>query len=275
MVKTTSTAKSAKATLATKTPAAKATAKLGALAKAKPAAKAKPVAKAAKPVENPTPAKAAKPAAKPAAAKPAAAKPAAAKPAAAKPRAPDLLRGAALAEASLEHRRKAEPGIAGMSESEIAGIDLAGKPLSPALRVWLAGDRGMFTLGAPQSITELLDQEFTEFASWFTDLAKYLKEPCVLFDGWGSDSRRFLYLGATDEHGEYPVFTIDTDDVPFACLNGPVDVWLAQQAGALAEEEYYGFVPKTYEPTRAALAKTCFGGYIAHVDGVFSKRLDG
>jgi hypothetical protein len=108
---------------------------------------------------------------------------------------------------------------------------------------------------------------------YFAELDKYFTEPVVLFEGWGADSRRMIYLGATDEHGEYPVFTLDTDDTPFVCLNGPVDVWLAQQAGALEEEETYGYLPKAYEPTRTALAKKCFGGYIAHLDGEFSKQL--
>jgi len=32
---------------------------------------------------------------------------------------------------------------------------------------------------------------------------------------WGSDCRRFLELGKTDEHGEDTVMTIDTDDTRF------------------------------------------------------------
>lgn len=36
----------------------------------------------------------------------------------------------------------------------------------------------------------------------------------------------------------------------------------------------YGFLPPAYEATRTALAKQCFGGFIAHVDGGFSKKLD-
>ena len=59
---------------------------------------------------------------------------------------------------------------------------------------------------------------------------------------WGSDSRRFLDLGKTDEHGEDTVMTIDTDDTRFLRVNGPVDVWLEQPAGFLAEESVYGKV---------------------------------
>jgi hypothetical protein len=195
-----------------------------------------------------------------------------AKPAPGPTPAPGLLRGIALVDAALAVRRQATE-LTGMSPGEIAAIDFAGKPLSPALAHWLASDREMFTLGAPQSLRELLDAELDEFANAFTSLGKYLKEPCVLFEGWGADSRRFLYLGATDEHGEYPVFTLDIDDTPFACLNGPVDVWLAQHAGGLAGEQYYGFVPEAYEPSRLALAAKCFGGNVAHVDGRFSKYL--
>jgi hypothetical protein len=223
-------------------------------AKAKPA-KAKAKAKAApKPKVKPT----VKPKAKPA-------------PAPAPTPTPGLLRGIALVDAALAVRRQGTE-LTGMSPGEIAAIDFGGKPLSPALAHWLAY-REMFTLGAPQSLRELLDAELDEFANAFTSLGKYLKEPCVLFEGWGADSRRFLYLGATDDQGEYPVFTLDIDDTPFACLNGPVDVWLAQHAGGLAGEQYYGFVPEAYEPTRLALAAKCFGGNVAHVDGRFSKYL--
>ena len=70
------------------------------------------------------------------------------------------------------------------------------------------------------------------------------------------------------------MFTIDYDDTPFACINGPVDVWLAQHAGFLDDEEYYGLVPEAYEPAREEHAKLSFGGYIAFVDGEFHKQLD-
>jgi len=189
------------------------------------------------------------------------------------PRPDGLLRGVALVDAVMQSRT-GKP-LTGLSAKQVAAMTLGDKPLSPALKRWLELDKDMFTLGEPQSLHELLDSELDdEWASSFTRLAKFLKEPCVLFEDWGSESRRFLYLGKTDEHGEYPVFTIDYDDTPFACINGPVDVWLAQHAGFLDDEEYYGLVPEAYEPAREEHAKLSFGGYIAFVDGEFHKQLD-
>jgi hypothetical protein len=223
-----------------------------------------------------------KPAAKTTAKKPAA-KPPAAKQPVAKPAKPEkkravhdddsLLRGVALTDIALA-KRKREDDISGMSAEEIKAIDLGGKPLSPSLAHWLANDRDMFDLGPPTSIKELIEGEFPEWADAFVGLAKYLTGPCVLLEGWGSDSRRFIYLGATDDRGEYPVFTLDIDDVPYACINGPVDVWLAQCAGALAAEKEYGVVPPAYEAARMALATKCFGGNRAYLGGEFSKSLD-
>lgn len=188
---------------------------------------------------------------------------------AAKPKA-GLLRGVALVEAANAKRTN----LTGMPAKQVAAMKFGKLPLSPALKRWLELDEDLFTLGEPRSIAELVDSEFEDWAESFVDLGKYLKEPCVLFEGWGADSRRFLYLGKTDAHGEYPVFTIDIDDTPFACINGPVDVWLAQQVDFLAEEEHYGFVPKAYEPARQEHAKLSFGGNLAFLDGEFHKKLD-
>lgn len=218
--------------------------------------------------------------------KPAAKKPAAKKPAAKQPAAkqrvmstlPDMiargsLRGGALADYAIELHRKANPGIEGMDAAKVNKTKLGTKHLSPFLDHWLRADTELFTLGEPQSFADLLESEVPEYAEFFAPVAKYLTGKCVLFEGWGSDSRRFIYTGAFDGHGEYPVFTIDTDDTPFLCLNGPVDVWLAQQVGAIEEEETYGHLPAAYEPARKELAKQCFGGYLAHIDGRFTKTL--
>ncbi|MEO8707076.1 MAG: hypothetical protein ABI867_44020 [Kofleriaceae bacterium] len=183
---------------------------------------------------------------------------------------PELLRGVALVEAANAKRKD----LTGMAAKQVASMKFGTKPLSPALTRWLELDEDLFTLGEPQSIVELVEAELDGWAEAFTDLGKYLKEPCVLFEGWGADSRRFLYLGKTDAHGEYPVFTIDVDDTPFCCINGPADVWLAQQVDFLAEEEYYGFVPEEYEPARKEHARLSFGGNLAYLDGEFHKKLD-
>ena len=64
------------------------------------------------------------------------------------------------------------------------------------------------------------------------------------------------------------------DDLPYACINGPVDVWLAQQAGYLEDEEVYGAVPAAYEPDREEHARLSFGGYVSYTIGGFGKTLD-
>ncbi|MFO0755725.1 MAG: hypothetical protein U0359_04510 [Byssovorax sp.] len=185
-----------------------------------------------------------------------------------------LLRGVALVDAVMEARRAKGEKLKGTKAAEVAKKTLGEHPLSPALARWMEADSEMFTLGEPEPLMEMLAREVDVFAEAFEPLSKFLTGPCVLFEGWGCDSRRFLYLGATDEHGEYPVFTIDTDDTPFACINGPVDVWLAQHAGFLEDEEVYGQVPRAYEPARKAIAKRCFDGYVSYLDGMLSKKLD-
>ncbi len=183
-----------------------------------------------------------------------------------------LLRGVTLVDIALA-KRKRKGALTPMPPDQIAAIDFGGKPVSPSLARWLSVDNEMFHLGPAQTVADMIEREFPVWASAFTVFAQQLPGLCVLFEGWGSDSRRFVYLGVTDDHGEYPVFTVDTDDLPYACINGPVDVWLAQQAGALAAENQYGQVPPAYEPARMALAKKCFGGNRAYADGRLCKDL--
>jgi hypothetical protein len=186
-----------------------------------------------------------------------------------------LLRGVALVDAVMKFRRDEGEKLEGMPPDDLAATSLGEVPLTPALRRWLEQDAEMFELGEPQSLEEFLDAELSEFADAFEPLSEYLTAKLVVFQGWGADSRRAIYLGKKDAAGEYPVLTFDVDDVPFACINGPVDVWLAQQAGFLDEEEAYGHVPDLYEPARRAQAKLNFGGYLAFVDGELSSDLTG
>jgi hypothetical protein len=156
---------------------------------------------------------------------------------------------------------------------KLAAITLGDRPLTPALQRWLAADGTFFTLGKPQSLRDMLTTEFGDYlVEVYEPVLELLTEPIVLFKGWGSDSRRFIYLGTPDTHGELPVFTLDTDDGIFLCLNGPVDVWLAQQAGALPAESFYGKLPVVYEPARTEHAKLNFGGYVRFADFEFSSE---
>lgn len=186
----------------------------------------------------------------------------------------ELLRGVALVDAVMAHRRAKGETLEGMDAATLEKTTLGGRPLTPALRRWLEQDAAMFELADPEPLQSFLENEFgEEWAEMFDPLGKMLTEPVVMFEGWGADSRRVIYLGKADEHGELSVLTFDTDDMPYACINGPVDVWLAQQAGFLEEEEVYGHVPKAYERARKAHAKANFGGYVSFVDGDFSKKL--
>jgi hypothetical protein len=173
------------------------------------------------------------------------------------------VRGIALVELALAKREDATP----TPPKALSRLKLGSRPLTPALRRWLESDGEFFTLGAPQSLAEMIASEFgEEQVEGYQPAIELLPEPIVLFEGWGADSRRFIYLGKPDSHGELPVFTLDTDDGIFLCLNGPVDVWLAQQAGALEDEHVYGHLPKAYEPSRTEHAKLNFDGYKQFAD---------
>ena len=62
------------------------------------------------------------------------------------------------------------------------------------------------------------------------------------------------------------MITVDNDDGPYACVNGPVDVWLAQQADFLEDEHVYGAVPTEYEPVRKEHAERVLGGFVEFSD---------
>ena len=186
-----------------------------------------------------------------------------------------LRRGVELVDAVMKHRRDAGESFEGLPADELKNTKLGTQPLSPALERWLAADAEYFSLSEPMTLRELLVQEFGEdWAEAFEPLPSELKAPVVLLEGWGSDSRRFIYLGPRDSMGEPCVMTVDMDDMPFFCINGPLDVWLAQQAGLLEDEQVYGHVPVEYEPARHEHARLHFDGYICWGDGMRSRTLD-
>jgi hypothetical protein len=125
-----------------------------------------------------------------------------------------------------------------IAESALAQLTLpGGRPLTPSLRLWLAFDGDYLSLFdslkkpafKPLSFLDLMTQEFgaDDYGMW-NPFANLLPGECLLVPG-GSDSRRFLYLGTPDSIGEYPVFVVDTDDLPFMCIESPgIDVYLAE-----------------------------------------------
>lgn len=174
-----------------------------------------------------------------------------------------LLRGVELVEAALAVRKKKNGPLKGLPEKTLEKMTLGDRPLSPSLRAWLAADASFFKLGEPTSLAELISTDFgEEMAGLYAEVIEVLPHPIIVFEGWGADSRRFLYLGETDSHGEYTVMTIDTDDTPFLCVNGPVDVWLAQHAGFLEAEAVYGKAPKAYEAAKKEHGELNFNGFV-------------
>jgi hypothetical protein len=184
-----------------------------------------------------------------------------------------LLRGVELVDAVMAKRRADGEPLVPASPEAIAGEQFE---LSPALRRWLENDSEMFTLGAPQSFAEMIKAEYgEEWIEAFGPVVELLTEPVVLFEGWGSDSRRMIYLGSRDASGEYTVITVDNDDGPYACVNGPVDVWLAQQSGFLEDEHVYGAVPAEYEAVRKEHADSAMGGFVEFADFELSETHGG
>ena len=174
-----------------------------------------------------------------------------------------LRRGVELVDAVMKHRRDAGESFEGLPPDELKQTKLGTQPLSPALERWLAADAEYFSLSEPMTLRELLVQEFgDDWAEAFEPLPSQLKAPVVLLEGWGSDSRRFLYLGPRDAAGEPCIMTVDMDDMPFFCVNGPVDVWLAQHAGFLEAEKVYGHVPKEYAATKKEHGRLNFNGHV-------------
>ncbi|KDN81063.1 hypothetical protein [Kitasatospora cheerisanensis] len=153
----------------------------------------------------------------------------------------------------LSYNRFAGPWVEG--ELRPRGVDTfpGGHPLPESLRTWLAYDGGMLARHgwfdragglAPRTLGEIAVEEFGEpWGSCFEPFSDRFGG-CFLLPG-GSDSRRVLSLGPNgerDELGEYPVFALDVDDLPYAVLMYPgFDAYLADTAGVLDPAEGEGY----------------------------------
>jgi hypothetical protein len=175
------------------------------------------------------------------------AKKAAAKPTRKAPKAPGkLLRGRALAEVVIAHLAGPKSPIGEprpLSAEEIARCEAdLGVALSPFMHAvfsfdvgWLARNFGLF------------DDDNRVVASAAIDVIKNHAGPFgEFYEPWcaarfggkateldaGSDSMRFVYYGAPDEHGEYPVLGIDHDDMPLLeVAHAGFDLWMAEMLG--------------------------------------------
>lgn len=149
-----------------------------------------------------------------------------------------------------------------------------GRPLSPALRRWLAFDTGLLVRFGwfapdgsyrltPRPLGEIAAAEFGEpWATLYRPVSARFAE-CFLLPG-GSDSRRVLAVDDPDEAGEYPVLALDVDDMPCIELMYPgFDVYLADTAGVIRRPSG-GYstlaADPTYGPRMRTHARHAFGG---------------
>jgi hypothetical protein len=181
--------------------------------------------------------------------------------------------------------RKATP----VPASALDGLTFpSGAPLPPSLARWLAYDALWLDLFddpvrpvlRPRTLGGLAAAEFdAQTGDLFAAFEPLLPGDCYLVPG-GSDSRRFLYIGEPDEIGEYPVMLLDTDDIPFVCLEYPgFDVYLAEMFGVTnrAGGTYAAlFDDRVFGPAMAAQARRNFGGFKSlDLGGGDSEHLDG
>jgi hypothetical protein len=132
-----------------------------------------------------------------------------------------------------------------MAPDVLGGLTFpSGRTLSPSLRRWLEFDTSLLTQSgwfasgthaalAPRRLNEIATAEWgSEWGDLYAPMAERFGE-CFLLPG-GTDSRRLLATGDTDEFGEYPVLGLDIDDMPFVGLMYPgFDVYLADRFGLI------------------------------------------
>jgi hypothetical protein len=169
-----------------------------------------------------------------------------------------------------------------------AQIDLLEMPgggeIPQSLAAWLAYDALEILEGnadAPhlkwRSFGEMMREEFDdETATQFADFGKLLTGKCLVLPG-GSDSRRFMYAGQPDAHGEYPVFIVDTDELPWVGLAYPgFDAFIADGlvANVITDTYMDAWQHDHWAPHLEHHARANFGGFKAldyqepeHVDG--------
>jgi hypothetical protein len=109
-----------------------------------------------------------------------------------------------------------------------------GREVPASLARWLAYDTlDIFEGKQPtlrwRSFADMMREQFDdETAQQFADFGKLLTGQCLALPD-GADSRRFLYAGQPDGHGEYPIFVVATDELPWVGLAYPgFDAYIAE-----------------------------------------------
>jgi hypothetical protein len=239
--------------------------------KPKPKAKKKPAPKQ-KPVAKKKPAPKRKPAPKK------------------KPLKPQVLRmrGSGLVELAIAaDRERRDPAHAPrpLTRAQIDQLAMPdGKEIPQSLAAWLAYDTLDIFEGskaAPRlkwrSFGDMMREQFDdETAAHYADFGKLLTGQCLVLPG-GSDSRRFMYAGTPDAHGEFPIFIVDTDELPWVGLAYPgFDAYIADGlvANVITDTYMDAWQHDHWAPHLEHHARTNFGGFKAldyqdpeHVDG--------
>ena len=150
-----------------------------------------------------------------------------------------------------------------------------GAELSPALQRWLAFDAawlGWFEdprrpVFRPLKLDEYVRAEFSMEPFGYDLMAKRMLTGDCFGLHFGSDSRRFLYVGVPDARGEHPVLLLDTDDLPYVGVEYPgIDVYLGVFAGLVRDRgDSYGTLrssPRYAEPMAEHAAKNLWGAEV-------------
>jgi CheY-like chemotaxis protein len=149
-----------------------------------------------------------------------------------------------------------------------------GEPLSPAMKELLTADGSWIGLDYDEDegeiegtlLEDVIEEAFGEEAvPAFGEATELLSEDCVAF---GAELSRpaCLYVGATNDAGEYPVIQLRWED-GVAEVGGfvPFDVWLAQELGAVERGKALGDVPPEYAELGKELADSNGDGRVVFV----------
>ncbi len=146
-----------------------------------------------------------------------------------------------------------------------------GESLSPALKELFLTDAEWIGIDYDDeeaeiesvSLEDVVEEAFGEEAvAAFGEAYELLGEDVVAF---GAELSRpaCLYIGETDEAGEYPVIQLAYENGK-ARVGGfiPFDVWIAQELGGLERGKDIGDVPAEYAALPKALSEANFDGRI-------------
>jgi hypothetical protein len=158
-----------------------------------------------------------------------------------------------------------------MAADAVAGELPSGRALPPSVRRWLEFDTtlltrwGWLTSGGrftPRPLDEIATAEWGgDWGGLYAPLAARFDE-CFLLPG-GTDSRRVLATGPADRYGEYPVFALDIDDLPYIGLMYPgFDVYLVHTLG-LIEHEGAGYESLIDDPVYGDRMRQHAGNWFA------------